>query len=170
MLIVATTAIVADAQYVVDPEAGGPRKPVIDNISAGSTVIGKVDVQMTLVNGDDDTQTGNGGSTGAQATNEAASGTSDSDDHTKMLDDQFERINTALKVYPVPASTHLTIDLGEDAAAQFTLMNVIGRVVHQSEHTGRQVTMELGSLPIGTYFLSVRCGNQVITRKVEVGG
>ena len=78
-----------------------------------------------------------------------------------------------LQVFPNPVKDQTTVKIGEELSGQVSvqLLDGIGRVLQQSEMntvTGtRQLTLDMSSLPAGSYFISVRNGDKVLHRNVS---
>lgn len=159
LILIGLTAVGAQAQVAEDP--AGPRKPVIDNISAGGVITGSLQIQVAVVdepiddidNGTSTTAQGGDISAKAQASNEGNDATN---------------VERDMRIYPVPASTTLTIDLGSEVTAQLSMVNVIGREVYQESTTSRTIRIDVSSFSPGTYFVTIKVGGDLITRKFQV--
>jgi hypothetical protein len=71
-----------------------------------------------------------------------------------------------LKVYPNPASTHLTIDIEKPGNYHVTLTGIAGQTVLSQ----KSINIDISSLPNGTYLLTIYdADNKPISRnKVEI--
>ncbi|MDQ2769230.1 MAG: T9SS type A sorting domain-containing protein [Bacteroidota bacterium] len=78
--------------------------------------------------------------------------------------DAADAIET-LRVFPNPAASILTIELGQDAT-QATLRDLTGRVCRTQLLTGRAGQLNIEELPAGVYLLSVRTAQGEVTQKV----
>jgi blue copper oxidase len=76
--------------------------------------------------------------------------------------------NIPFRVFPNPANTNVTIELAEQLSqAVVTLQNVLGEMMLKSELNGNSnSSLDLSSLTPGIYFLQVRSGNRLSTRKL----
>lgn len=83
-----------------------------------------------------------------------------------------ENIAKPFEVHPNPASDRLTIYFAEKTQGIVTisLTNMLGELVQIDEYVNpaSKLTVELGSLPIGTYFLSLDMLGERITKRVLV--
>jgi len=146
---------------------GGPRKPVIDNISAGVIVVNKMDGLMAATTDPTKPPATPGYNMNgvelalAEFHSIGAGGREKSPIDMAALEDE-------LRIYPVPASTSLTIDLGQDVSAEIVILNVIGRQVYSGQSDVRVVRIDVSTFDVGTYFVSVKIGDQVITRRIQV--
>jgi len=74
-----------------------------------------------------------------------------------------------VKVYPVPAGNgKLIIESPEFAIETIELCNFAGKCVAHSELSGNRYEMEVSGFASGIYVLSIRTGNKVIRRKVQI--
>lgn len=79
----------------------------------------------------------------------------------------------ALKIYPVPAQTQLTVDVPTSVVIeQLNLANVTGATVFQQTVSVRtnRTTIALGTLPKGVYVLTVQTNKGVVSRKIMIAG
>ena len=82
--------------------------------------------------------------------------------------------NTAIKIYPNPATDQITVEVSMEADndVQVSIMDAAGRVAVQSNRTmskgDNQIQMDLSRLNNGIYFVQVRNGELVKTRKLVV--
>ena len=72
------------------------------------------------------------------------------------------------KVYPVPASSVLTLATETTANKEITLTSVTGVVVYRTESTDKLVNISINNLPKGTYILSFQSEGRTAARKVIV--
>ena len=82
--------------------------------------------------------------------------------------------NTAISIYPNPATTQLTISSAYDELKQITITNVIGQAVYSRQFTlsTRQEQVDIAALPTGVYFAKVnlayrQAGGDVIRKFVK---
>ncbi|GAB3329780.1 hypothetical protein GCM10027299_33660 [Larkinella ripae] len=76
---------------------------------------------------------------------------------------------TAVKVFPVPAETILTIDIDlplQKEPAQLQLTDETGRVTKQLTTRQRQTSLDLSPYASGSYFLQIQIGNRTTVRKI----
>lgn len=165
-ITISLMSFVVQAQVVEDPS--GPRKPVIDNISAGGTVVGSADVQMAQVSNTTDPDLSNGQSTAGSVSGPDAGESLAINDQVSQNPGTSELVEMELHIYPVPATTTLTLDLGTEAAAKISIANVIGRTVYTELTSTRTLKIDVSSLTSGTYFVTVNVGDQIITRKIQI--
>jgi hypothetical protein len=137
---------------------------VIDNISAGGTTVGNVNSTLVSVSTNDGAPT--------QTANTAVMEPVNAQVHNPDLHEAQALSNESgavdVHIYPVPATTSLTIDLGETTEADVIIMNMIGRQVVSTHCSCQTVKVDVSNLSAGTYFVSVKVGNETITRKVQI--
>lgn len=76
---------------------------------------------------------------------------------------------SAVRVFPNPASTTLTIDRLSPGTQSIRLYDMAGRIVLESgDVTGDRHTLSVGELPAGIYLLEIREERGVVIRKVVV--
>lgn len=83
----------------------------------------------------------------------------------------------ALQVYPVPAlnQVNLSIELPEDATVTIQLFDFTGKMVQEIDHISAQAghfteTLDIASLPNGSYIAKVQAGEKMLTgRLMKVG-
>jgi len=79
-----------------------------------------------------------------------------------------------LKLFPNPASNHLTIDISESDISSIpaiTLSTSDGRCVLNLDKPmvkGNQITLDLSRIPSGLYILSLKSRNAVLSKKVNI--
>lgn len=159
LIVMSLFTLGARGQGAEDPS--GPRKPIIDNISAGGTVVGTTNMQALQVASDNDGDQNPGNSNNSVGSGQHMAGQVSGSQSGIPLDDK-------LRMYPIPASTELTIDLGFDATATVTVFNIIGRTVYNGTSETRSVKIDVSGFTPGTYFVKVECNGEVITRKIQV--
>ncbi len=79
------------------------------------------------------------------------------------LDDKTQA--DGLKLYPLPCNDFLTIE-GADAKSQYQIYSLTGQLVQQGLLSGNTEPLDVSSLKIGTYIISVISNNKVSTHKV----
>ena len=83
-----------------------------------------------------------------------------------------QTLDQSIVVYPNPVNNLLTLWFeSEDPKVAYTITNQLGAVVMSDEDvkkTGIKMNIDMTSLPAGNYFVQIRSGNQVATRKVSV--
>jgi hypothetical protein len=89
----------------------------------------------------------------------------------RMNFDPSLSVNTLAKengllVYPNPAQEVITIQLNEEIAATFTLMDSKGVEVRSDDLTGLFTIINTSGLSNGIYFLSINDGNSTSTTKI----
>jgi len=72
----------------------------------------------------------------------------------------------SFKVYPNPASDRLHVNT--DKGAAITLINTMGSVVHSRTAESDKISLDVSSLPVGIYFISVENKGERVTQKVIV--
>ncbi|WP_421828573.1 T9SS type A sorting domain-containing protein [Larkinella sp.] len=76
---------------------------------------------------------------------------------------------TAVKVFPVPTATILTIDIDlplQKDPAKLQLSDETGRISKQLTTRQRQTKLDLSQQAAGTYFLQIQIGNRTTVRKI----
>jgi hypothetical protein len=76
---------------------------------------------------------------------------------------------TAVKVFPVPTETILTIDIDlplQKDPAKLQLSDETGRISKQITTRQRQTKLDLSQQAAGTYFLQIQIGNRTTVRKI----
>ena len=72
-----------------------------------------------------------------------------------------------VKIYPNPVQSTLNIEAPENIE-EVQVMDMVGRTVMQRSAGDRQITLDLGDLHTGIYFIRVRTANEVITERIQV--
>ena len=72
-----------------------------------------------------------------------------------------------VKVYPNPVRSTLNIEAPENIQ-EIQVIDMVGRTVMRRPAGNRQMTLELGDLHTGIYFIRVRTANAVITERIQV--
>lgn len=78
----------------------------------------------------------------------------------------FQDLESALTLYPVPASDQLFIELENDRILGGRLFNIRGQLLQTWE--GTKKSLDVSQYPIGIYFLQVQTKGKVISRKFQV--
>ncbi len=73
---------------------------------------------------------------------------------------------SGVKVYPTPASKVLTIDVGNQYPAHFTLTDITGKVVKELDLVSLESQLNITDLPSGLYYASVYGRKGVVRVKV----
>ena len=92
------------------------------------------------------------------------------EDHGIPLDtDQPEisPVDEQVKVYPNPVRNTLNIEAPENII-EVQVIDMVGRTVMQRPAGDRQMTLELGDLHTGIYFIRVRTAQSIITERIQV--
>ncbi len=72
----------------------------------------------------------------------------------------------SFSVYPNPASDRVNVNTNKGAA--ITLINTMGSVVHSRIAESDKISLDVSSLPVGIYFISVENKGERVTQKVIV--
>lgn len=84
----------------------------------------------------------------------------------------IEEMNSALSlaVYPNPAVSELHVKMRNlgDNMAEIILRDIVGRAAYHQLHSDPDVTIEVSSLEAGIYFIQIKSGDQMITRKLNI--
>lgn len=78
---------------------------------------------------------------------------------------------TMMNVFPNPTSGLLNIQMADtNLMDQYTLLDMTGKVVGHEDYNSpvQQTALNLNSMPSGIYFLQVRSGHQLMSKKVMV--
>ena len=75
------------------------------------------------------------------------------------------RLETTLKVYPVPVQDYLNIDLNHPQPLGYTLVALSGKVLQRGQ-VEKNTYLDLSNLPKGMYFLSIRVNDRRIVKKI----
>jgi hypothetical protein len=72
-------------------------------------------------------------------------------------------------VYPNPATDNININLGTVNAAEISIIDLQGRQVSYTKHSGNQlVTLPVGALPNGLYLVRIQSDNGTVTEKISI--
>lgn len=66
-----------------------------------------------------------------------------------------ETYNPVRSIYPNPFTSHITIDLTEEAAYEFQVYSLQGNLLHKSEINTQNIKLDLSQLPQGKYIIRV---------------
>ncbi len=168
LALVCLTSVAFSQQSVLDPNgSGSPSRPVIDNISANSIGIGIINErELVLSSG-----TKNGADNGhLDPQNNDGNGIQGSDAAGGFVDKIFESIKENMKMYPNPANDYVIINLGEYAEVEISILNIIGKRVYYLKEETNMKTIALDQLPQGSYFLTIRRGENIIAKRLEISG
>lgn len=72
---------------------------------------------------------------------------------------------TEVSIYPNPAKTNVTIQLGQNNKGKVAIYDLSGRVVKTSELTQGASEINVSNLPKGVYIFKIETGNKTITKK-----
>ncbi len=78
-----------------------------------------------------------------------------------------ETATTELSVYPVPAANFFNVK-GLDNGSEISLVNMNGQVVEQQKYSTSEVQMNVSNVPVGTYVMVIKSGDQVTTKPVSI--
>ncbi len=96
------------------------------------------------------------------------------DGEVEELEIPVEFVNAGFGMYPNPATEQLTLEvpMESEADVQVAILDVAGKVTLQQHRTlakgDNQMTLDVSRLPNGIYFVQVRNGEQLHTRKLTV--
>lgn len=96
------------------------------------------------------------------------------DGEVEELEIPVEFVNAGFGMYPNPATEQLVLEvpMENDADVQVAILDVAGKVTLQQHRTlakgDNQMTLDVSRLPNGIYFVQVRNGEQLHTRKLTV--
>jgi hypothetical protein len=83
--------------------------------------------------------------------------------------------NERLEIYPNPATSHITLSLGEEfiSAPEIDIIDYLGNVIRWTPFgrwspSDKSITINTSSLSPGVYFLRLRCGEKLEVRKFVV--
>jgi hypothetical protein len=79
-----------------------------------------------------------------------------------------DELAEALKVFPNPAYSTLTVDLREPMLATVKLVSLDGRVVRTGATEGRSLNLDINDVPAGNYILYVVTQHGNTSRMIEV--
>ena len=72
-------------------------------------------------------------------------------------------------VYPNPATDNININLGTVSAAEISIIDLQGRQVSYTKHSGNQlVTLPVSILPNGLYIVRVQSEAGIVTEKISI--
>jgi len=92
---------------------------------------------------------------------------------TSDVDDYILTENTTLSVYPNPTDGHVFIDINMNAKQDgvVDILDVLGKNVFHYEYknlTAESIEADLSHLQAGIYFVALRSGKDVITKKLMI--
>jgi YD repeat-containing protein len=71
-----------------------------------------------------------------------------------------------INIYPNPVNSDLFVELTPEVTnAEIRILDLSGKVVYNSKFTGSRTSVPVGKLPKGEYLISVKEGNESISRK-----
>lgn len=146
-------------------------KPVIDNISAGNVVVGGLTTEIGVMNqGTTNTNAivHNDDFDKDRIVRSSQYGYTSGSNSYADKDRIFEIISNSLRIYPNPAVSYINVDLGTEADVEISIMNIIGREVNKVTTKSSQITIDISNLQKGTYFLSIKMGNNVLVKRVQI--
>ncbi len=101
---------------------------------------------------------GSGTTASLEITVSAIEGIREPVDKTRILD-----------IYPVPASSVLTIESHDPLSGRIQLLDITGKtVLSRQVNKGQMFTLDISDLAGGLYFLRINTGDKVMTKKVVV--
>lgn len=74
----------------------------------------------------------------------------------------------AVKVFPNPSYSGLTVQLPEAADAEIRMADTEGRIVRSVSSRGPEIRIDIAGLPAGAYILNIRTSRGTFTRNVQV--
>lgn len=74
----------------------------------------------------------------------------------------------AVKVFPNPSYSGLTVQLPEAADAEIRMADTEGRIVRSVSSRGPEIRIDIAGLPAGAYVLNIRTSRGTFTRNVQV--
>lgn len=89
------------------------------------------------------------------------------DTSLSVLSENIEKHDSQIKIYPNPASHHLTIELGSSQTAHYSLQILNGQEV-QSGSFKQTTNLDISKQPNGIYFLHLQGQGIIETRKIVV--
>lgn len=82
--------------------------------------------------------------------------------------DENIQSNLSVQIYPNPLSESAMISFNNIQPVEYTVMDVVGRVLAKHKVTENVVTFERNNLPNGVYFFHIVSTNETITEKVII--
>ena len=78
--------------------------------------------------------------------------------------------NTTFRIYPNPATTNITIDLGTTTAdtVLVSIVNILGEEVISTVETSHVFTIKANSLKSGLYFVTIKSQGKQLTQKLVI--
>ena len=74
---------------------------------------------------------------------------------------------TTVLAYPNPCTDILSVEINQDETSSVSIVDQVGKVlINQSSFESGTLSLDLGSLPTGIYFLEVTINNQKTTSKI----
>ena len=73
-----------------------------------------------------------------------------------------------INVYPNPTNDYINISAPQASEAFLSLIDVLGRTVHQETMTGKQLSVDVRSLNHGVYFVRLEMPEQVFIAPIQI--
>jgi hypothetical protein len=79
-------------------------------------------------------------------------------------------LEPGLNMYPNPVSRILTLELLNpvETGSTVKIFNIAGKAVFNAEYTRSKVEIDVSGLDRGLYFVAVKAGDYVTTRKLQI--
>ena len=79
----------------------------------------------------------------------------------------YSAISTTILAYPNPCTDILSVEINQDETSSASILDQVGKVmINQSSFESGILSLDLGSLPSGIYFLELVVNNQKTTSKI----
>ena len=75
---------------------------------------------------------------------------------------------TNFMAYPNPTNGHLTLSVKEAFGFVYHIYSLMGHCVISGKVVGDETRLDLGDLNKGVYYISIECGNNRLTQKINV--
>jgi Secretion system C-terminal sorting domain len=168
-LSVFTLQIIAQTDAITSPEDVG-KGPVIDNISAdikfdaGVNVDGSNSTSFGNTVFDDD---GRSSTVVVSAENLSDLRIIEQLDNNGELTAIVDDIRSNMKFYPNPVINDLNVDLGVEVNSEVSIMNIIGQEMFSFSGSLQEIVINMSDYPVGSYFLKIRIGSEMIVKRIE---
>ncbi|MEL7342733.1 MAG: T9SS type A sorting domain-containing protein, partial [Bacteroidota bacterium] len=73
-----------------------------------------------------------------------------------------------ISVFPVPASTHLTVKSSGERMEEITLFDLNGKMIYQREISSQKHMVEVKGIPSGIYQMRITGTDHVTSRKILI--
>jgi Secretion system C-terminal sorting domain len=168
-LSVFTAQLIAQTDGITSPEDVG-KGPVIDNISADIKFDAGVNVDGSNATSfgssvfDDD---GKSSTVAVNAENLSDLRIIEQLDNNGELAAIVDDIRSNMKFYPNPVVNDLNVDLGIEINIQISIMNIIGQEMFSFSGSFQEIIINMSDYPVGSYFLKIRIGSEIIVKRIE---